>query len=74
MLVTDLVRDAVRLVLQELIELEAAERIIGAARYEDPVGRVTTDHRCGCCPARRGLASDDRRHPNRDKHVGKHDA
>ena len=29
----DLVRDAVRLVMQELIETEAAERI-GAARYE----------------------------------------
>ena len=73
MLVTDLVRDAVRLVvLQELIDLEAAERI-GSARYEDPVGRVTTDHGCGCCPFRRGLASDDRRHPNRDKYVGKHD-
>jgi DNA polymerase-3 subunit beta len=57
---------------QLLPELEAAERI-GSARYEDPVGRVTTDHGCGCCPFRRGLASDDRRHPNRDKYVGKHD-
>jgi putative transposase len=36
----DLVRDAVRLVLQELIELEAAERI-GAARYERTESRVT---------------------------------
>ena len=29
----DLIRDSVRLVLQELVELEATERI-GAARYE----------------------------------------
>ena len=36
----ELVRDAVRLVLQELIEAEAAEAI-GAARYERTPGRVT---------------------------------
>jgi putative transposase len=36
----DLIRDAVRLVLQELIELEAAERI-GTARYERTDSRVT---------------------------------
>jgi putative transposase len=36
----DLVRDAVRLVLQELIELEAAE-VIGARRYERSEGRTT---------------------------------
>jgi putative transposase len=36
----DLIRDAVRLVLQELIELEASERI-GAARYERTESRVT---------------------------------
>jgi putative transposase len=35
----DLIRDAVRLVLQELIELEATERI-GAARYERSDTRV----------------------------------
>src|SRR4051812_35545707 len=36
----DLIRDAVRLVLQELIELEAAEEI-GARRYERTDSRVT---------------------------------
>src|SRR6478735_2787929 len=36
----DLVRDAVQLVLQELIEVEAAEAI-GAARYERADARVT---------------------------------
>jgi putative transposase len=36
----DLIRDAVRLVLQELIELEATDRI-GAARYERADTRVT---------------------------------
>lgn len=36
----DLIRDAVRVVLQELIELEATERI-GAARYERSDTRVT---------------------------------
>jgi putative transposase len=36
----ELIRDAVRLVLQELIELEATERI-GAARYERSDARVT---------------------------------
>jgi transposase-like protein len=36
----DLVRDAVRLVMQELIEVEAAEQI-GAARYERAESRVT---------------------------------
>jgi putative transposase len=36
----DLVRDAVRLVLQELIEVEAAEQI-GAGRYERSESRVT---------------------------------
>jgi putative transposase len=36
----ELIRDAVRLVLQELIELEASERI-GAARYERAESRVT---------------------------------
>jgi putative transposase len=36
----DLVRDAVRVVLQELVELEATERI-GAARYERTDARVT---------------------------------
>ena len=36
----DLIRDAVRMVLQELIELEATERI-GAARYERTDTRVT---------------------------------
>lgn len=36
----DLIRDAVRLVLQELSELEATERI-GAARYERSDTRVT---------------------------------
>ena len=35
----DLIRDAVRLVMQELIELEATEPI-GAARYERTEGRV----------------------------------
>src|SRR5262245_43751653 len=36
----DLVRDAVRLVMQELIEVEAAEQI-GAGRYERVESRVT---------------------------------
>ena len=36
----DLVRDAVRLVMQELIEVEAAERV-GADRYERSESRVT---------------------------------
>ena len=36
----DLVRDAVRLVMQELIETEATEQI-GAARYERSESRVT---------------------------------
>jgi hypothetical protein len=36
----DLIRDAVRLVLQELVEIEATERI-GAARYERTDTRVT---------------------------------
>src|SRR5436305_14449752 len=36
----ELIRDAVRLVLQELIEMEASERI-GAARYERAESRVT---------------------------------
>lgn len=36
----DLVRDAVQMVLQELIELEATE-VIGAARYERTEGRTT---------------------------------
>ena len=36
----DLIRDAVRLVLQELIELEASDRI-GAARYERTESRIT---------------------------------
>lgn len=36
----DLVRESVRLVLQELIEVEAAE-VIGAGRYERNVDRVT---------------------------------
>lgn len=36
----DLIRDSVRLVLQELVELEAAE-VIGAGRYERAEGRVT---------------------------------
>ena len=36
----DLIRDSVRVVLQELIELEASERI-GAARYERTDTRVT---------------------------------
>ena len=36
----DLIRDAVRLVLQELIETEAADAI-GAGRYERTDGRVT---------------------------------
>ena len=36
----DLVRDAVRLVLQELIEVEATE-VIGAARYERTESRTT---------------------------------
>jgi putative transposase len=36
----DLVRDAVRVVFQELVELEATERI-GAARYERAESRVT---------------------------------
>ena len=36
----DLVRDAVHLVLQELIEVEAAE-VIGAGRYERTDTRVT---------------------------------
>jgi Transposase, Mutator family len=36
----DLIRDAVRLVLQELIELEATEEI-GAGRYERTETRVT---------------------------------
>lgn len=41
----DLIRDAVRLVLQELSELEATERI-GAARYE----RSDTRDRSQRCP------------------------
>jgi hypothetical protein len=45
----DLIRKSVRLVTQELIEIEAAERI-GAGRYERTEGRVT--ERNG---ARRGL-------------------
>ncbi|MEI2699666.1 MAG: transposase [Microthrixaceae bacterium] len=36
----DLVRESVRLVLQELIEVEAAE-VIGAGRYERSDERVT---------------------------------
>lgn len=36
----DLIRDAVRLVLQELIEVEATE-VIGAGRYERSDSRVT---------------------------------
>ena len=36
----DLIRDAVQLVLQELIEVEATEQI-GAARYERSDTRVT---------------------------------
>ena len=36
----DLIRDAVQLVLQELIETEAVE-VIGAERYERTDGRVT---------------------------------
>jgi putative transposase len=36
----DLIRDAVRLVLQELVELEATDRI-GAARYERSESRIT---------------------------------
>ena len=36
----ELVRDAVRLVLQELIEAEATE-VVGAARYERSDARVT---------------------------------
>jgi putative transposase len=36
----DLVRDAVRVVLQELVELEASDRI-GAGRYERSETRVT---------------------------------
>ena len=36
----DLVRDAVRLVMQELIETEATERV-GAARYERSDTRTT---------------------------------
>ena len=36
----DLVRDSVRVVLQELIELEATERI-GAGKYERTEGRTT---------------------------------
>ena len=35
----NLIRDAVRLVMQELIELEAAD-VIGAARYERTESRV----------------------------------
>ena len=35
----DLIRDAVRLVMQELIEVEAAD-VIGAGRYERSEGRV----------------------------------
>jgi putative transposase len=36
----DLIRESVRMVLQELIETEAAT-VIGAARYERTPGRVT---------------------------------
>lgn len=36
----DLIRESVRLVLQELIEVEAAE-VIGAARYERTEDRLT---------------------------------
>ena len=36
----DLVRESVRMVLQELIETEAAQ-VIGAARYERAPGRTT---------------------------------
>ena len=46
----DLVRESVRLVMQELIEAEATERI-GAARYERTEGRVTD--RNGAGPAGR---------------------
>jgi hypothetical protein len=40
-----LIRDSVRVVLQELIELEASERI-GADRYERTDTRVTDPQRC----------------------------
>ncbi len=36
----DLIRDAVHLVLQELIEVEATD-VIGAERYQRSEGRVT---------------------------------
>ena len=50
-----LVRDAVELVLQELIEAEATEAI-GAGRYERTLGRATGTGR-GCWPPRRGIWS-----------------
>ena len=39
----DLIRESVRMVMQELIEAEARERI-GAARYERSESRVTDRH------------------------------
>ena len=51
----ELVRDAVRLVLQELIEAEASEAI-GAGRYERTGARVTerTGHRARLLATRAG--------------------
>ena len=49
----DLIRESVRLVMQELIEVEAAERI-GAARYHRTEPRVAERNgtRPGCWPLR----------------------
>jgi putative transposase len=54
----NLIRDAVRLVLQELIELEATEEI-GAARYKRTDTRVTERNgaRPGCWPPRPAMSS-----------------
>ena len=51
----ELGRDAVRPVLQELIEAEATD-VIGAARYERSEGRVTerNGHRCRLLATRAG--------------------
>ena len=51
----DLIRDAVRFVLQELIEAEATEAI-GAGRYERTQARATGTA-AACWPHRRGMWS-----------------
>jgi hypothetical protein len=55
----DLVRDAVRLVLQDLIEVEAAEQI-GAGRYERSESRITERSRVRFGAHSAGAARDGR--------------